>query len=121
MPTILGREPAVFWAAVAAILQALSLLLPLSVEQQGLVNAALVAAAGLVTAWYVSVDAALPLLTGVVKAVLAVLLGFGLHVSDTAQVTIMTLVTAVAAFWVRTQVRAPITAEGRHTQIPASG
>lgn len=112
MLKILGREPAVFWAMVATVLQALSLFLPLTESQQGLVNAVLVAAAGFATAAAVSVDATLPALTGLIKAVFAVVLGFGLNVPDTMQVAVMAVVTAVGAFFVRQQVDAPVTREG---------
>lgn len=108
MKLIWGREPAVFWAMVATALQALSLFLPLTESQQGLVNAVIVAGAGFATAAMVSVDAALPALAGVIKAVFALLLGFGLNVPDTTQVAVMALVTAVGAFFVRQNVVAPV-------------
>jgi hypothetical protein len=106
---ILGREPAVFWAMVAAVLQALSLFLPLSETQQGLVNAVVVAAAGFATAAMVAVDQALPALTGLIKAVFALLLGIGLQVDPHLQVAVMALVTALGAFLVRPNVTPRLT------------
>lgn len=110
MRTVFGREPAIFWAMVAAMLQGVSLLFGFEPEVQGLVNAALVAVAGFATAAMVSVDAALPALVGLIKAVLALVIGFGIQIPDTTQVAIMAVVTAVAAFWVRAQVVAPLPA-----------
>lgn len=105
---IVGREPAVFWAMCAAVLQALSLYLPLTEGQQGLINALIVTAAGFATAVMVSADAALPALLAVTKAVIALLLGFGLHFPDAVQVASMALITAVGAFLVRQNVVAPV-------------
>lgn len=123
---ILGREPAVFWAMIAAVLQGASLLLGFDPQVQGLLNAALVAAAGFATAAMVSVDAALPALVGLTSAVLALVIGFGIGVPDTTQVAVMAVVTAVAAFWVRAQVVAPVPAiaarpTGSHAPLPSSG
>jgi hypothetical protein len=106
MTKILGREPAVFFAFVASLLQASSLLFSLSTEWQGVVNAVIVALGGFATAKMVSVDAVLPALTGLLKAVFALLLSFGWHLSDNVQVGILTLVTAAGAFVVRQHVEA---------------
>lgn len=116
--TIVGREPAVFWAMLATLLQAVSLGFGLPDTVQGLVNAVLVAAAGFATAAMVSVDAAFPAFAGLLKAVLALLLGFGIHVPDRWQVMVMATLTALSAFFVRTQVTArvgPVRAGGAHS------
>jgi hypothetical protein len=89
---------------VATLLQALSLFLSLTEAQQGLVNAALATAAGFATAAMVSADAALPALLAVTKAVIALLLGFGVHLPDTIQVASMALIAAAGAFFVRQNV-----------------
>lgn len=111
MRLIWGREPAVFWAMVTAVLQALSLFIPLTEAQQGLVNAVLVAAAGFATAAMVSAEKALPALTGLLSAVFSLLLGFGLSVPGRMQVAVMAAVAALGAFFVRQQVVAPVTRE----------
>lgn len=108
MPKILGREPAVFWALVATLAQAVLLLFPLTGEVQGAANAAILAAAGFLTAAMVSVDAALPALTGLIKAVFAVILAFGVDFPDTTQVGILAVVTAIGAFFVRQNVEAKV-------------
>lgn len=108
--TIWGREPAVFWSLVATLVQAVLLLFPWSDEVHGAVNAGVLALAGFLTAAWVSVDAALPALVGLIKAVFAVLLVFGWGVPDHVQVAILAIVGAAAAFWVRTQVTARVSA-----------
>jgi hypothetical protein len=105
---ILGREPAVFWALVATLLQSLLLLFPLSVEVQGTANAAILALAGFATATAVSVDAALPALTGLLKAVFALVISLGLQLPDTTQVGILAVVSALGAFFVRQNVVASV-------------
>lgn len=108
--TIWGREPAVFWSLVATLVQALLLLFPWSDEVHGALNALTLAVAGVLTAGWVSVDAALPLLAGVFKAVLAVVLAFGVHVPDQVQVAILAVVSAVVSLLVRQQVTAQVPA-----------
>lgn len=109
---ILGREPAVFFAMAATLVQAVLLLAPWSDEVHGALNAAVLAAAGFATAAMVAQDAALPALTGLIKAVFAVVLAFGMHVPDNWQVGILAIVTAAGAFVVRQNVVAPVTREG---------
>lgn len=108
MRTIWGREPAVFWSLVATLVQAVLLLFPWSDEVHGVVNAGVLALAGFLTAAWVSMDAALPALVGLIKAAFAVLLVFGLQVPDHVQVAVLAIVGAAAAFWVRTQVTASV-------------
>jgi hypothetical protein len=108
MRKIFGREPAVFWALAATLVQALFLLVPWSDEVHGVVNAATLAAAGFLTAAWVSVDAALPALIGLLKAVFAVVLAFGVDFPDTTQVGILAVVTAIGAFFVRQNVEAKV-------------
>lgn len=108
MRLILGREPAVFWALVATLIQAVALFFPLSVQAQGTVNAATLALAGFLTASMVSVDAALPALIGLLKAVFALVLAFGVNLPDTTQVGILAVVTAFGAFFLRQNVTAKV-------------
>lgn len=107
---ILGREPAVFWALVATVAQALLLLLNLDHGVQGAANAVILAVAGFLTASAISVDAALPAFTGLLKATFALVLAFGVDLPDTTQVAILAVVTAVGAFFVRQNVSAKVTA-----------
>lgn len=105
---ILGREPAVFWGLVATVAQALLLLLDLDPGVQGAANAVLLGIAGFLTAASVSVDAALPALTGLLKAAFALILALGVDLPSTTQVAILAVVTAVGAFFVRQQVVAKV-------------
>ncbi len=105
---ILGREPAVFWALVAGVVLALLQLIPMPSEVNGALNAAVLAAAGLVTAAMVATDKVLPALVGLIQATFAVFLAFGSPVPETTQTGILALVAAVASFFVRQNVVAPV-------------
>lgn len=105
---VLGREPAVFWGLVATLAQAVLLLFDLDAQVQGAANAVLLAVAGFLTAAAVSVDAALPALEGLLKAVFALILAMGVALPATTQVAILAVVTAVGAFFVRQQVTAKV-------------
>lgn len=109
-----SREPAV-WVAVAAaaITLATTLGLPLTPEQQTILNAAIVAVAGLVTAVWVKRDGQLPAVLGVAQALLAVAVGFGLNWGPERQSAILAMITVLAAAFVRTQVVAPRGPEGQ--------
>ena len=106
---IFGREPALVLAFVAALIQMVSsFVFPLSVDQQGVLNALTVAIIGVVTALAVRGDQAAPAILGFIKAALAVGLAFGFHLAPEAQSTIMVFAAAVVAMFVRTQVIAPV-------------
>lgn len=108
---LFGREPALILGLVAAAIQLFSaVILPLTVEQQGVLNAVAVAVMGLVTAVAVRSDKAAPAVLGVVQAVLACALAFGLVLSPDTQGAIMAFTSAVVAMFVRTQVSAPVPA-----------
>lgn len=108
---IFGREPALWLALVAALVQGAGLLLDWSSEQQGAINAVAVAALGVATAWFVS-DGISAAVLGGAQAVLNLVLAFGLNVDTATQAAIMTFVAAVTAMFVRTQVGAPVSATG---------
>lgn len=108
---VFGREPALILGFVAAAIQLFSaVVLPLSVEQQGVLNAVAVAVMGLVTAAAVSADKAAPAVLGVVQAVLACALAFGLALAPETQGAVMAFASAVVSMFVRTQVTAPVLA-----------
>lgn len=105
---IFGREPSLILGLIAAAIQLLSAtLLPLNVEQQGVLNAVAVAVIGFATAAAVSAEKAAPAVLGVVQAVLACALAFGLAVPPETQGAVMAFVTALVSAFVRTQVVAP--------------
>lgn len=115
---IFGREPALVLGLIAAAVQLFSaVVLPLTVEQQGVLNAVAVAVIGFATAAAVSVEKAAPAVLGVVQAVLACALAFGLALAPETQGAIMAFVTALVSAFARTQVVAPTPAvevDGRH-------
>jgi hypothetical protein len=84
-----------------------ALFFPLSIEQQGTLNAVAVAVFGLLTALAVSGEKAAPLVGGLLQAVLACALAFGLALSPEMQSSAMAFVTAAVALFMRTQVVAP--------------
>lgn len=117
---ILNREPAVFYGLVAALIQlASALFLHLTVDQQGVLNAAVVAVGGCVVAWQVAAEKGIAFLAGVAKSLIAVALAFGWHASPELQSSIMTLVTMAVAFFTRTQVIAPPPADVAEYEHPA--
>ena len=103
--TAFHKEPAqilAFFAAVVAL--GSQFLLHWSDDQQALVNAVAVAVAGLVTAWSVKGRALSAAIMGLVSAILALGLGFGWHLSGSAQAVIMSFVAAAVGMFVSTQV-----------------
>lgn len=103
------REPAQILGTVAAVIQlASALFLHLSVAEQGTLNAVAVAVLGFVLALSVSAEKAAAVAAGLVQAVIACALAFGFVLSSDLQSSIMVFVSAVSAFWLRTQVVAPV-------------
>lgn len=110
---LLGREPAQ-WIGLLSAAVALfsSLIFPLDVGQQGAVIAVATAGFGVAGALAVSAEKAAPLVAGLVQSVIALALAFGLQLSPEVQGSIMAFVAAGVAFYLRTQVTAPVTATG---------
>lgn len=116
--TLLRREPIQIIGFFAAGLQLLvSLLVPLTIDQQGAINAAIVVVAGVASAFTVSVEKAAPLIAGLIQALIALAASFGLFLAPQVQGALMTLITGGIAFYIRTQVTAiaPLaTSDSRH-------
>lgn len=109
----LSRDPALWLGLVAAVVQLVAaFIFPLTGEQQAVLNAFAVAAAGLITAVWVVRDGQAAAVVGLAQAAIAVGLGFGLDVSAEGQAAIMAVVSTAAAMFVRTQVTAPTGAGG---------
>lgn len=109
---LFGREPALILGLVASAIQLFSAtVLPLSDGQQGVVNAVAVAVVGLVTAFAVSAEKAAPAVLGLVQAVLALALAFGLNLDAGVQGAVMAFATALVSAYVRSQVVAPVPAQ----------
>jgi hypothetical protein len=110
---LLAREPAQ-WIGLLSAAVALfsSLIFPLDVGQQGALIAVATAAFGIAGALAVSAEKAAPLVAGLVQSVVALALAFGLQLAPEVQGSIMAFVAAGVAFYLRTQVTAPVTADG---------
>ena len=104
----LGREPAQWLQLVSGLLIFLSPVLELTAAQQGAANAALTALFGFATAVMVSREKAAPLVAGLLKALVALALAFRLDFDPETQIGIMVGLELVVAFFLRTQVVAPI-------------
>jgi len=114
---ILGRDPAVWLGLVAVIVQALVAWgVDLTKDQQGYINAAATALMGLILAVTVSHEQVVAAAGGLLGAVLQLAVAFGAHISQDQIATAGAVVTAVLAAWLRTQVTAPVAADG--TKVP---
>lgn len=103
------REPVmVVEALLVPILLAATLLFAWPEETVGIVQTAILAIGGFVAALGVGKDAALAVLGGLAKAVLATLLTFGVPITEQWQTFILTVVSVVVAFLTRPQVEAKV-------------
>lgn len=100
----LVRDPLLLLNLLGSVVMVVSaFLFPLSIEQQGVINAAALAVVGLLAALRTS-DGQLPALMGLFKALLALGLAFGLRLAPEQQAVLMTFLAAASALWVRPQV-----------------
>lgn len=106
---ILGREPAVFFGLVAAVLLAVIRFLPLSPELSGALNAVVLAGTGAIVAVMVNTEKALPALLGLAAAVFALYQAFGTTVPENVQTGVLELITIGVALFTRQNVTAPVT------------
>lgn len=112
MNRVFGREPA-FWLAFASAFIALVSAVGwnLSVDQQGVLNASVAALFGVITAWRVSSEKAVPAIVGLFKAAAAVGLAFGLSLSPEVQSTSLVFIEILlTGLLVRPNVTAPVPA-----------
>lgn len=105
MIKIFGREPALWAALAAGIVQGAGLMLHWSQEQQGAINAVTTLVLGIVVAVMVHDGIGAAVLGGV-QGVLNLVLAFGLNVDTATQAAVMSLAAAIVAMFVRTQVTA---------------
>lgn len=109
----LSRDPALWTGLAAAAIQFFSaIIFTLSSGQQAALNAAVVAVAGLVTAFWVRRDGQAAAIIGFAQAVISGGLYFGLKLTPDQQAAIMALISTAAAMFVRTQVTASVDAGG---------
>jgi len=107
---IFGREPAL-WAALAnAIIYVLgALVFHLSPNAEATLIAVVAATLGVLVAWQTT-DGLSAAILGLAKALIALVLGFGLKVGADQQAAILALVAALTGMFVRTQATAPVSA-----------
>lgn len=109
----LSRDPALWLTLFAtAVRLSAAFFLHLTDGQQAVLNAAATAVAGLIVALVVRKDGQVAAILGVVQALMALAIGFGLDLSAERQAVVMSLVGAVAAAFIRSQVVAPVSANG---------
>jgi len=98
------REPAVYLTLFATAVRLLgAFVIDLTGEQQAVLNALATAVAALIVAFMVH-DGQVAAILGVAQALLALAVGFGLHIDADHQAVIMSFVGAAVAMFVRTQV-----------------
>ena len=108
MGKVLGREPVLWLALVEIAVKVLcALVLHVTPDQQSVVNAAVVAAAGVLVAVSTH-DGVSGAILGLAQALIALGVGFGLHWSADQQAMVMSLASALVGAFVRTQVTAPV-------------
>jgi len=109
----LSRDPAVYLSLFATALRLMAAFWwHVSDDQQAILNAGATAVAAAVVAIWVKRDGQLPAALGVIQALLAIAVGFGAHLSAENQAIIMSFVGTAAAIFIRTQVVAPVAADG---------
>jgi hypothetical protein len=105
---IFGREPALWLALAASVISGIgTFVVHLNIDQEGALNGVVAAIIGLVV-WKLTSDGGPALILGFVKALIVLAAAFHFNMSTDRQTILMTLVSAVVAMFVRTQVGAPV-------------
>ena len=93
MRYVFGREVAYWLAAASALIAFVSAaVFPLSVDQQGTLNAVVAAVFGVITAWSLKAEGLVAAIVGLFKAALAAGMAFKLALSPEVQSTAMVLI-----------------------------
>ena len=110
---IFGREPALVMAFLMSLIALISaFVFPLSIEQQGVLNAGVIALFGLITAALLAREKLVAAVEGFVRALVAIGIAFGLHWSPEQQAVVITFVSLAAALLgIRPQVVASVPPE----------
>lgn len=99
------QEPIAVWQMVVGpALMAVSLFFHLTPELQGAVDAAILAAMGVIAMFGVDWRRSVPLLSGLAKAVFSLVAGLGLHWPDSVQAGVMALIAVAVSAWGSSQV-----------------
>lgn len=108
MSKIVGRDPVFVTELAGMLVLALSLFLNLNPDMQGLLSAAVLALVGVVSAWLVAAEKALPLMAGLARSLIALVVGFGIDVPANVQAGVYAVIAVFVAFMLRGQVVAPV-------------
>lgn len=104
---IAGREPAILAALTGIAVKLIAAFwADLGIEQQSLLNAAVAGGFGLAVAT-ITRDGISAALLGLAQALLALAIGFGLHLGADTQALIMSILALIVGMYERTQVTAP--------------
>lgn len=108
-----SRDPALYVALVAAAVKLLSaFVIHVNDDTQTAVNVLAAAVAAAIVAVAVRHDGQVAAILGVAQALLALVVGLGLHVSADNQALIMSFLALAAGAFIRTQVTATVNAVG---------
>lgn len=105
---IFGREPAQWIQLLGGTLMFFVPFLHLPILVNGAVLAVITAATGLATAATISGEQAAPLVAGFIKALFALALALHIALPDQLQAGVMIFVEGIVAWYLRTQVIAPV-------------
>lgn len=112
---LFGRDPALWAALFASAMSTLgTFVFHFSVDQEGALNSVFAAAMGIVV-WIVTKDGAPALILGFAKALILAAAAWHFNLPTDQQTILMTLLAAVVAMFVRTQVTAPVATEAKKT------
>jgi len=108
---LFGREPAQWFQLASGVLIFLLPFFDLRPDINGAVTAVITAAFGLATAATVSAEKAAAAVAALFKALIALALAFRLQIPVDVQTGVMTFVELLTAWYLRTQVVAPVAPE----------
>jgi hypothetical protein len=104
-----GREPVYFLAFVAVFLKLLAGFgVDVSADKQAVINTALAAAVGVVSAIVLKTGAVAAAVLNFAQAAMAAFVGFGLDWSADRQALVMSIVASGMALWLHREVEAPV-------------
>ena len=108
MKKLFGRDPALWSALFVSVVSVLgTFVFHFTVDQEGALNGVFAAAMGIVV-WAVTKDGAPALILGFAKALILTAAAWHFDLPADRQVILMTLLSAIVAMFVRTQVAAPV-------------
>jgi small basic protein len=112
-----GRDPVAIVEMIVQVVLGGLLVLPIPDQLDGYWSAAVLAIGGVVTAAWVAREKLLPAVVGVIKGIVALVVALGMHLAPSVETGLIAMASAAVAFWLRTQVRAPIDSEGNPVTV----